>query len=147
MKEWEKPRVINTDKAASYGIAINELKQEGKCPEETEHRQVKYLNNMIESDPSKIKRLIKPILGFKSLKIAYATIKGFKAMRNPENEVIARDQFKRTAAIDGHPYQKNTLRLLNYSLNADDHAFANPRLKKIVRNKKGKQKITLPYQR
>lgn len=81
MKEWEKPRVINTDKAASYGIAIKELKKEGKCPDETEHRQVKYLNNIIESDHGKLKRLIKPTLGFKSLKTAYATIKGFEAMR------------------------------------------------------------------
>lgn len=50
MKEWEKPLAINTDKAASYGVAIKELKQEGKCPDFTEHRQVKYLNNIIEAD-------------------------------------------------------------------------------------------------
>lgn len=80
MKEWEKPRVINTDKAACYGIAIGELKKEGKCPDATEHRQVKYLNNIIEADHGKLKRLIKPTLGFKSMKSAYATIKGFEVM-------------------------------------------------------------------
>ena len=46
-----------------------------------EHRQVKYLNNIIESDHGKLKRLIKPTLGFKSMKTAYATIKGFEVMR------------------------------------------------------------------
>lgn len=81
-KEWEMPDAINTDKAGCYGVAIKELKQEGKLPEETEHRQVKYLNNIIESDHGKLKRVIKPTLGFKSMKTAYATIKGFEAMRS-----------------------------------------------------------------
>ena len=39
------------------------------------------MNNIIESDHGKLKRLIKPTLGFKSLKTAYATIKGFEVMR------------------------------------------------------------------
>jgi transposase-like protein len=81
LKDWEQPYVINTNKAGSYTAAIRELKQNGQLPEETEHRQVKYLNNIIEADHGKRKRLIKPTLGFKSLKTAYATIKGFEAMR------------------------------------------------------------------
>ena len=79
-KEWEKPFVINTDKAGCYGQASRELKKEGKCPFDTDHRQVKYLNNVVEADHGKLKRLIKPTLGFKSMKTAYATIKGFEAM-------------------------------------------------------------------
>jgi IS6 family transposase len=43
LKAWEKPKVINTDKAPTYGIAISELKTEGKCPGETVHRQVAAL--------------------------------------------------------------------------------------------------------
>jgi len=50
-------------------------------PKDFEHRQVKYLNNLIEADHGKLKRLIKPTLGFKSMKTAYATIKGFEVMR------------------------------------------------------------------
>ena len=53
----------------------------GKCSPDVEHRQVKYLNNVIESDHGKLKRLIKPNLGFKSMKSAYATLKGFEVMR------------------------------------------------------------------
>jgi IS6 family transposase len=79
--KYAHPRSINTDKNPTYGIAINQLKAEGKCSHNLEHRQVKYLNNIIESDHGKLKRLIKPTLGFKSMKTAYATIKGFEIMR------------------------------------------------------------------
>jgi hypothetical protein len=79
-REW-KPRVINTDKNPAYGEAIAELKKEGLLPKETRHRQVKYLNNRLEGDHGKLKRLIRPTLGFQSMKTAYATIKGFEVMR------------------------------------------------------------------
>jgi transposase-like protein len=81
LNDWEKPKVINTDKAPASVIAISELKAEGKCPEDTVHRQVKYLNNVVESDHGKLKQLIRPVRGFKRLKTAYATIMGFEVMR------------------------------------------------------------------
>jgi transposase-like protein len=81
MKPWAHPEVINTDKAPAYGVAIEALKQEGKCPKDTRHRQVKYLNNIVEADHGKLKRVIKPTLGFKSMKTAYATLRGFEVMR------------------------------------------------------------------
>ena len=71
---------FNTGKAPTYGPAIAGLKAEGKCLEETIHRQVKYLNNVIKADHGKLKQLIKPVRGFKSLKTAYATITGFEVM-------------------------------------------------------------------
>ena len=81
LKGWELPDVLNTDKAPTYGAAIAELKNEGKCPLETEHRQAKYLNNIVEADHGKLKQLIRPVRGFKTMKTAYATIKGFEVMR------------------------------------------------------------------
>ena len=81
LKPWARPNTINTDKAAAYISAISELAKEGKCPPDVFHRSVKYLNNRIESDHGKLKRLIKMTLGFKSMKTAYATIKGFEVMR------------------------------------------------------------------
>ena len=80
-KEWELPEVLSTDKAPTYAAAIAELKAEGKCPTETRHRQVKYLNNVVEADHGKLKQLLRPVRGFKTLKTAYATIKGFEVMR------------------------------------------------------------------
>lgn len=64
LKDWEKLAVINTDKA------------DGKCPKEIVHRQVKYLNNGVEADRGKLKQSIRFVGGFKTLKTAYATIKG-----------------------------------------------------------------------
>lgn len=78
---YSPPRSINTGKNPTYIKAIEELKSEGICCSDSEHRRVKYLNNIIESDHVKLNRLIKPTLGFKSLKTAYATIKGFELFR------------------------------------------------------------------
>ena len=77
MKDWE----LNSDKAPPYAGAIAELKAEGRCRMDTRHRQVKYLNNVVEADNGKLKLLIRPVRGFKTLKTAYATIKGFEVMR------------------------------------------------------------------
>jgi transposase-like protein len=43
--------------------------------------QIKYRNNVIECDHGKLKRIIGATLGFKSMKTAYATIKGIEVMR------------------------------------------------------------------
>lgn len=80
-KDWEKPSVIHTDQAAAYGKAIRALKREGKCPKDAEHKQIKYLNNVVEADHGGLKRIIKPMRGFKSITTAYATIRGVEVMR------------------------------------------------------------------
>ncbi|SBZ30889.1 transposase [Klebsiella pneumoniae] len=73
LKHWEKPATLNTDKAPSYGAAITELKREGKLDRETAHRQVKYLNNVIEADHGKLKGTVaklamrQPFVLFKGL--------------------------------------------------------------------------------
>jgi len=71
---------LNTDQSPTYPIAI-QLKKEGKLNENVVHPKVKYLNNIVESDHGKLKRLIKPTLGFKSMKMAYASLKGFETFR------------------------------------------------------------------
>ena len=38
LNDWAFPQKLNTDKAFAYAAAIQELKQEGKPPPETEHR-------------------------------------------------------------------------------------------------------------
>ncbi|GFK17526.1 transposase [Corynebacterium glutamicum] len=63
------PRVINTDKAPSLARAIAELKSEGICPPTVEHRQVKYLNNILEGDHGQLKRILGPKGAFKNLDI------------------------------------------------------------------------------
>lgn len=51
IKPWAHPKTINTDKAPAFGSAIEELKIEEKCPKYTLHRQVKYLNNIVDIEP------------------------------------------------------------------------------------------------
>jgi putative transposase len=43
-------------------------------------RQVKYLNNMIEQDHRGVKRVTRPMLGFKSFEAAQATLIGIELM-------------------------------------------------------------------
>ncbi len=63
------PRVINTDKAPALATAIAELKAEGICPQTVEHRQVKYLNNVLEGDHGRLKRILGPKGAFKNLDV------------------------------------------------------------------------------
>ncbi|MBA6229287.1 DDE-type integrase/transposase/recombinase, partial [Salmonella enterica] len=48
---------------------------------DVEHRQSKYRNHAIEADHCKLKWITGTTLGFKSMKTAYATIKGIEVMR------------------------------------------------------------------
>ena len=59
------PRVITVDKNAAYPVAIGALKADETIDQETELRQSKYLNNVIEPDLRHIKRIVKPMMGLK----------------------------------------------------------------------------------
>ena len=63
--------------------ALALLKREGRCPSDVGHRKIKYRNHVIECDHGKLKRIIGATLGFKSMKTAYATIKGIEVIRAP----------------------------------------------------------------
>ena len=76
------PRVINTDKASSLARVIAELKSEGICPPTVEHRQVKYLNNILEGDHGRLKRILGPKGAFKNRTSVYRTLKGMEAMHS-----------------------------------------------------------------
>ena len=74
------PRVITTDKYAATEVAILEEKYYGDLSCISEHRTIKYLNNIIEQDHRHIKRVTNPMLGFKSFYSACSTIAGIEAM-------------------------------------------------------------------
>ena len=74
------PRVINVDKNAAYPVAMEELKAEETIEKETELRQSKYLNNVIEQDHRHIKRIVIPMMGFNTLNSARRTLSGIEAM-------------------------------------------------------------------
>ncbi len=66
-----------TDKAPSLGSAFRKLQSVGLYTK-TEHRTVKYLNNLIEQDHRPIKRRNK---FYQSLRTASSTIKGMETLR------------------------------------------------------------------
>src|SRR6202051_1108468 len=74
------PRVINTDKHASYPPAIVELKADGILEENCEHRPVQYLNNVLEQDHRAIKRRINASQHCRSFWAAWRTIDGYEAI-------------------------------------------------------------------
>jgi IS6 family transposase len=76
----QSPRVITVDKNPAYPAAVQQLKDEKVMNQETILRQQKYLNNIIEQDHRFIKKIIKPMLGFKSFKTAEKTIAGIEVM-------------------------------------------------------------------
>jgi transposase-like protein len=73
LTNWELPHMIDTGKAPSYAAALAALKKQAKSPGETIPRQVKYLNTILEAGHGKLKLLIRPVSGFKTLKTARAT--------------------------------------------------------------------------
>jgi len=74
------PRVITVDKNAAYPVAIKALKDDETIAGDTELRQSKYLNNIIEQDHRAIKRIVKPMMGFKTFNSARRTLRGIEAM-------------------------------------------------------------------
>ena len=74
------PRTITVDKNAAYPAAVSAMKRDGELWRFSRLRQIKYLNNIVEQDHRRIKRLVRPGLGFKSLTTARATIAGYEAM-------------------------------------------------------------------
>jgi transposase-like protein len=72
--------VITVDKNAAYPVAVDELKQDKTLKVETELRQSKYLNNIIEQDHRHVKRLVKPMMGFQSFNTARRTLRGIEAI-------------------------------------------------------------------
>ncbi len=73
------PEKITIDKSGSNKAAIKAYNAENNT--EIEIRQVKYLNNVVEQDHRFIKRITKPMLGFKDFYSASVTLSGIELVR------------------------------------------------------------------
>ncbi|MFM9428855.1 hypothetical protein RCH10_005332 [Variovorax sp. GrIS 2.14] len=72
------PEKITIDKSGANTAAILDMCADSGA--DIEMRQSKYLNNLIEQDHRAIKRIVRPMLGFKSLRCARALIAGIETM-------------------------------------------------------------------
>jgi transposase, IS6 family len=74
------PRTITVDKNPVYPKAIAEMKQDAELWRFSRLRQVRFLNNIVEQDHRRVKRLTRPGLGFGGFWTARRTLVGFEAM-------------------------------------------------------------------
>jgi transposase, IS6 family len=73
------PRTLTVDKNPAYPRAVVDMKRDGELWHRTRMRQCKYLNNIVEQDHRRIKRLVRPGLGFGCFRTARRTLAGFEA--------------------------------------------------------------------
>jgi IS6 family transposase len=73
------PRTVTVDKNPAYPKAIVELKEDSELWHHSRLRQSKYLN-IVEQDHRRIKRLVRPGLGFGSFRTARRTLACVEAM-------------------------------------------------------------------
>ena len=96
------PRTITVDKNTAYPKAAADMKADGELWRRTRLRQVKYLNNIVEQDHRRIKRLVRPGLGFGRVWTARRTLAGYEAMamiRKRQVRRISGDDIKTQAAF------------------------------------------------
>ena len=72
------PEKITIDKSGSNTAAIQSIRDDSGV--DIELRQSKYLNNIVEQDHRAIKRIVRPMLGFKTFRCARAVIAGIETM-------------------------------------------------------------------
>ena len=97
-----KPSLINIDKSGANTAGIKQFNRDEK--KRIKIRQCKYLNNVVEQDHRFIKRIIRPMLAFKSFQSAQATLAGIELWRmlkkNQGNSSLpAWEQFYALAAV------------------------------------------------
>jgi transposase-like protein len=89
------PRTITVDKNPSYPRAVAEMKEDGELWRRSRVRQVKFLNNIVEQDHRRIKRLVRPGLGFDSFWTARRTLAGYEVMA-----MVRKGQVRRIGGCD-----------------------------------------------
>ena len=89
----EVPDTVTTDKSGANKAALNWLNAERATL--TKVRQVRYLNNIVDQDHRAVKRVTRPMLGFKSFRAAQAVLAGIELMH-----MISKGQFN-MAGCDG----------------------------------------------
>ncbi|GAC1359740.1 MAG: IS6 family transposase [Variovorax sp.] len=72
------PEKITIDKSGANTAAIRSVNEDSGAA--IELRQSKYLNNIVEQDHRAIKRIVRPMLGFKSFRCARVIISGIELM-------------------------------------------------------------------
>jgi len=78
LKENGKPSLVNIDQSGANHAGLKQLNRDNNT--RIKIRQCKYLNNIIEQDHRRIKRLTRPMLGFKNFHTAQRTLAGIEVV-------------------------------------------------------------------
>ncbi len=73
-----KPSLVNIDQSRANNAGLRQVNRDNKT--RIKIRQCKYLNNIIEQDHRRIKRLTRPMLGFTTFHAAQRTLAGMEVM-------------------------------------------------------------------
>ncbi|MGF6980031.1 putative transposase [Paraburkholderia sp. JPY465] len=90
------PETITVDKSGANLAALEALNAGRDTP--IKIRQNKYLNNIIEQDHRAIKRIIKPMMGFKDFRCARIILSGIEVMHMIRKGQMQDDRVARTVA-------------------------------------------------
>jgi transposase-like protein len=91
------PAKVTIDKSGANTAALEALQEE--TGQAIEIRQNKYLNNLVEQDHRAIKRLVRPMLSFKTFDSARCTLRGIELMHMiKKGQMIPGDGMKLSAA-------------------------------------------------
>jgi putative transposase len=91
------PEKITIDQSGANTAAIEALVEE--TSQKIEIRQNKYLNNLVEQDHRAVKRIVRPMLGFKSFRSASLTLGGIELMHMlKKGQLIAGNSHSLSAA-------------------------------------------------
>jgi transposase-like protein len=94
-----KPSLVNIDQSGANQAGLNQYNRDYK--KRITIRQCKYLNNIIEQDHRRIKRLTRPMLGFKKFHAAQRTLAGIEVMA-----MIRKGQLKRSVRNEKTPAEQ-----------------------------------------
>ncbi len=84
-----------TDRLKSYPGALRAMRREGELGRFTRHRRGRWLSNLVERDHRRIRRRVRPMLGFKRFTTARRTLAGVEALAT-----LAKGQVRAAPAND-----------------------------------------------
>ena len=79
MRQNGEPEKVTMDKSGANKAAMDAINKDRSVPIEV--RQVKYLNNIVEQDPRFVKRVTRPMLGYKTFRATRAVLAGIELMQ------------------------------------------------------------------
>jgi putative transposase len=95
------PETVTIDKSGSNLAALHAGNAEYETP--IKIRQVKYLNNVVEQDHRAIKRITRPMLGFKDSDCARVILSGIETMH-----MIKKSQMKCSGKVPLFSHSSST---------------------------------------